>query len=151
MTYLTTLLAEDPTARLAQLGFLMLGIFIVFLLFFALRDILLRTRSFAYQIVCILLVALLPGVGFLIYLLIRPARTLQERLTDTRVKKTAELLEQMFAVEEDVDEEETDEGGTEGTEGTDGTGVEDDEVLEELEELGIDEDDEPDTDEVLPK
>ena len=52
---------------------------LVFLILFTLRDVLLRTRSFLYQIVCILLVAGLPFVGFLLYLLIRPARTLRER------------------------------------------------------------------------
>jgi len=52
-----------------------LSIILVFLILYATRDILLRTHSFVYQFVCIVLVALLPGLGFLLYLLIRPART----------------------------------------------------------------------------
>lgn len=72
-------LASDPTVLAVQL-FLGVGAFaLVFLVLFATRDILLRTNSFLYQIFCILLVALLPVVGFLLYLLIRPPRTIAER------------------------------------------------------------------------
>jgi len=53
--------------------------FLVYFLFFTMRDIFLRTHSSLYQIACILLVALLPVVGFLLYFLIRPARTMKER------------------------------------------------------------------------
>ncbi len=141
MTSFLTLLADDPTLRFIQIGLLLIGIFIVFLLLFATRDILLRTRSFLYQIVCILLVALLPGVGFLVYLLIRPERTLKQRETDLRMTKMAELLEQVFAIEE----------GTEGTNGTEGTEEIDDEALEELEELSDDQQDDEESSEVLPK
>lgn len=160
MTSFLTLLADDPTLRLIQGGLLLLGIFIIFLLFFALRDILLRTHSFLYQIVCILLVALLPGVGFLVYLLIRPARTLKQRETDSAVKKTAALLEQVFAVEDptSLDDELRGARGTEGThstgsgqaEGTEGT-EEEDEALEELEELSIDEADDADKEDFPPR
>lgn len=52
---------------------------LVYFLFFAMRDIFLRTHSSLYQILCILVVALLPVVGFLLYFLIRPARTIKER------------------------------------------------------------------------
>ena len=70
---------ENPALRLSQGGLILFAVCILFLLFFALRDILLRTRSFWYQFLCIVIVALLPVIGFLIYLLIRPARTIRER------------------------------------------------------------------------
>lgn len=53
--------------------------FLVYFLFFTMRDIFLRTHSSLYQIACILLVGLLPVIGFLLYFLIRPARTVKER------------------------------------------------------------------------
>jgi len=69
----------NPTLRAAQGGLTVLGTLLLFLLFFTLRDILLRTRSFWYQFLCVVMVALLPGVGFLLYLLIRPARSIKQR------------------------------------------------------------------------
>ncbi|MDD3896946.1 MAG: hypothetical protein PHU04_03845 [Candidatus Peribacteraceae bacterium] len=72
-------LADDPMLRLLQGSMLLVGILVIFLVFFTTRDILLRTNSFLYMFVCILLVAAFPVAGFLLYLLIRPARTLRER------------------------------------------------------------------------
>lgn len=72
-------LADDPTLRAVQGGMLLVGAVMVFLVFFATRDILLRTKSFWYMLLSILLVAGLPVLGFLLYLLVRPARTLKER------------------------------------------------------------------------
>jgi|GEM_PF-1486090 predicted phosphatase len=72
-------LSEDPMLRILQGVLLLFGFFQIFLVFFATRDVLLRSRSFLLQCVAILLVAVLPVVGFLLYLLIRPARTLKER------------------------------------------------------------------------
>lgn len=72
-------LADDPVLRMLQLGMLLLGCFVIFLVFYTTRDILLRTHSFFYMFVSIVLVALLPVLGFFLYLLIRPARTLRER------------------------------------------------------------------------
>lgn len=79
LTLTSDFFLENPTLRAAQGGLILFAIVLLFLLFFALRDILLRTRSFWYQFFCIVLVALLPGVGFLVYLLVRPARTIKER------------------------------------------------------------------------
>lgn len=72
-------LAEDPALRLLQLGMLFVGVIVIFLVFFATRDILLRTHSFWYMFFAIVLVAFLPVIGFFFYLLIRPARTIKER------------------------------------------------------------------------
>jgi len=80
-------LAEDPVLRLLQGGMLLVGAIVIFLVFFATRDILLRTNSFIYMFVCIVLVAAFPVVGFLFYLLIRPARTLKERELYDMVRK----------------------------------------------------------------
>ena len=74
-----TLFADDPALRAIQAAVLLCGALLVFLVFFTTRDILLRTKNFWYMFVSILLVALVPVIGFLIYLLIRPSRTLKER------------------------------------------------------------------------
>lgn len=79
LTSFTDFFLSNPTLRAAQGGLIVVAALLLFLLFFALRDILLRTRSFWYQFASIILVALLPGVGFLLYLLIRPARTIKQR------------------------------------------------------------------------
>ncbi len=71
--------ASDPTVLAVQLSLAACAFFIVFFVLFATRDILLRTNSFLLQAFCILLVAVLPFLGFLLYLLIRPSRTLAER------------------------------------------------------------------------
>lgn len=72
-------MAEDPALRLIQGAMLLVGILVIFLVFYTTRDILLRTHSFFYMFISILLVAALPVVGFFLYLLIRPARTIKER------------------------------------------------------------------------
>lgn len=72
-------LADDPTLRLLQMGMILLGTVVIFLVFYTTRDVLLRTNSFLYMFVSIILVAALPIVGFFLYLLIRPARTIKER------------------------------------------------------------------------
>lgn len=72
-------LAEDPLLRMLQCIMLFGGVIAVFLVFYTTRDILLRSNSFLYMFVSILLVAALPLVGFFLYLLIRPARTLKEK------------------------------------------------------------------------
>jgi hypothetical protein len=77
--------ASDPILLVSQLGIVLLACFLIFLLFFALRDILHRSHSLAYQFLSILLVAALPFVGFGVYLLIRPNRTVQQRKTDAMV------------------------------------------------------------------
>lgn len=83
-------LSDDPTLRLMQGGMLLGGGLVVFLVFFATRDILLRSQSFWYMFASIILVAALPIIGFLLYLLIRPARTIKERELEAMV---AQLLE----------------------------------------------------------
>lgn len=106
-SFFSDIFAEDLTLRLVQGGLLILGVVVVFLLLFATRDILLRTRSFLYQLACILLVALLPGIGFLLYLLIRPARTLKERATEARLQRIEESLP-MLLPEDDLADLESD-------------------------------------------
>lgn len=58
---------------------------VIFLVLFTTRDILLRSQSFLLQIFCIVLVAVLPVAGFLIYLLIRPSRTLAMRRLESKI------------------------------------------------------------------
>lgn len=74
-----SLLAFFPALDANQIIVYSASFFLVYFLFFTMRDIFLRTHSSLYQIACILLVALLPVIGFLLYFLIRPARTIKER------------------------------------------------------------------------
>lgn len=86
------ILADDPVLRALQGGLVFLGIVVVFLVFYATRDILLRTRSFPAMLGSIILVAFLPFVGFFLYLLFRPARTIVQRETDRKVDEILMLL-----------------------------------------------------------
>lgn len=82
MTFLQPLsgiLAADPAAQALQIGVLSGGALLLFLLFWTLRDSLVRSRSLAFQVFALLLVTALPAFGFLVYLLVRPTRTLKER------------------------------------------------------------------------
>jgi hypothetical protein len=76
--FLSGLFPSDPVTWV-QATVIAVAFLLVYLLLFTLRDILLRTRSFWYQFFCVLLVGCLPVFGFLLYLLIRPARTVKER------------------------------------------------------------------------
>jgi len=84
---LSAFMTDDPALRMMQGGILLLAFFLLFLLFWTLKDILLRTRSFAFQFGCVLLVAALPLVGFLLYLLVRPARTIRERDVEEMLRR----------------------------------------------------------------
>lgn len=71
--------ASDPTVLAVQLLMAAGAFIVVFLVLFTTRDVLLRTHSFLFQAFCILLTAVLPILGFFLYLLIRPSRTIAER------------------------------------------------------------------------
>lgn len=86
------ILADDPVLRAMQGGLVFLGVIVVFLVFYATRDILLRTRSFPAMLGSIILVAFLPVVGFFLYLLLRPARTIAQRETDRRIEEILATL-----------------------------------------------------------
>lgn len=86
--FLPSMPAFDPIMILQ--GTIMSGAFLLlFLLLFTLRDIILRTHSFWLQAFCVLLVGALPIAGFLVYLLIRPARTVKERELEDMVRDLA--------------------------------------------------------------
>ena len=87
MSWFLSLLTDNPVIRATQIGLMLLAVVAVYLVFFTTRDILLRTRSFFYQLACILLVAILPVVGFFVYLLVRPASTVRERQTEKMLRK----------------------------------------------------------------
>lgn len=86
MFTLDTLTSLNPVA-LMQYAIISGASLLLFLLLFTLRDILLRTRSFWFQAFCVLLTGALPIIGFLIYLLIRPARTVKERELEALVQE----------------------------------------------------------------
>lgn len=88
----TGLLNADPVLRGVQAGLGVSAFLLVMLVFYATRDILRRTNSLIIQIFCIMLVALLPVAGFLIYMLIRPSQTLSERQIQEDVLKILTLL-----------------------------------------------------------
>ncbi|MFH0770684.1 MAG: PLD nuclease N-terminal domain-containing protein [Candidatus Peregrinibacteria bacterium] len=84
------LLAEDPTLRFLQIALVLGSVIAVFFVFYTTRDILLRSHSLVATFACILLVAALPLVGFLLYLLIRPARTVKEREMESLIRSLVE-------------------------------------------------------------
>lgn len=68
-----------------QIAMIALAVLVVYLILFVTRDIILRTHSFLYQVFSILLTAVLPILGFFLYLLIRPSTTIFERSLDQKV------------------------------------------------------------------
>lgn len=109
--FLTGLFPSDPVSWL-RAGIIAIAAVLIYLLLFTLRDILLRTRSFWYQFFCVLLVGCLPVLGFFLYLLIRPARTVKERQTDAMLRELMgaedrEELEEIEELEETNDEDES--------------------------------------------
>ena len=92
MQFILSLLTDNPAIRALQISLLAGAVVDMYLVFFATRDILLRTRSFFYQLVCILLVAVLPVVGFFLYLLIRPATTVRDREMEKLLRKIAKKV-----------------------------------------------------------
>lgn len=85
LTSASAFLAADPAVLFMQMVAVIGATLVVFLVLFATRDVMLRSHSFLFQIFCILLTALLPVFGFLVYLLIRPPRTIAERRLEHRV------------------------------------------------------------------
>lgn len=71
--------SDNPSVLAMQVAMLALGVLVVFLVLYATRDVMTRTESFLVQVLCIILVAALPIVGFLLYLLVRPSSTIAER------------------------------------------------------------------------
>ena len=86
--------SSNPTMFFLEVGLGILGSALVFLILYTLRDVLLRTHSFLFQIFSIILVAGLPVVGFLLYLLIRPSRTMRERELEHKVDEVFAQLKQ---------------------------------------------------------
>lgn len=89
MNDLTTVLSDSPVIRALQIAILIAVLLDVYLVVYVVRDILLRSQSFAIQLLSIVLTGALPLLGFLIYLLVRPSRTLKER-------EMEELLHQLL-------------------------------------------------------
>ena len=87
MQWFFSLLTDNPAIRALQLTLLGAAVVAIYLVFYTTRDILLRSRSFVYQLASILLVAVLPELGFFVYLLIRPTSTVREREMEKMLKK----------------------------------------------------------------
>jgi hypothetical protein len=95
-------LSSSPLIVSAQIGVVLGAAFLIFLIFYATRDVLLRSRSLTMQVFSILLVAALPVVGFLLYLLIRPARTVWERRMEETVNGLCQSLQLQRSLLESV-------------------------------------------------
>lgn len=136
--------ADNPELFFLKGALILFASIVLFLLFFALRDILLRTRSFWYQFFCIVLVTLLPVVGFLLYLLIRPARTIKQRELESLLL-TLMATEAPGQIEVGDNEDAEDAEESEDSEDDDDEDEEDD-VQAEIDDAEDDDDDEDDTD-----
>ena len=95
LTTATEFFLEEPFLRLQQAGVLSLGALLVYLILYTTRDILLRSNSLLYMLFSILLVTAFPIVGFLLYLLLRPARTIAERELSMLVDELTYQLEEL--------------------------------------------------------
>ena len=73
------LFSVNPAILLLQVGMACTAVLVVFLLAFVTRDVLLRYESFLMQCFWIVIVFCLPIIGFLLYLVLRPSRTVRER------------------------------------------------------------------------
>jgi hypothetical protein len=82
-----SLLSPDGSVRFVQLGLVAVGCVAAYCVFFTVRDALLRSRSLLFHIASLLLVTALPIIGFFVYLLVRPARTVKERETDSMLRE----------------------------------------------------------------
>lgn len=86
-------LSVNPTFVLTQVAMFSVAIFLVFLVLFTTRDVIVRSRSFLFQLFSIVLVAALPVVGFLVYILVRPSSTERERVLEANVQQIMEILQ----------------------------------------------------------
>ena len=104
-------LSDDPVLQVVQVLLIFLAAILIFFVFFTTRDILLRSHSLVYQVGSIALVALIPVIGFLIYLLIRPQRTIRQRELEQKVEEMWQTLhgESKEESEEKKEEDEVEE------------------------------------------
>jgi hypothetical protein len=89
----TAFLSANPLLLGLQAAIVSGAAFLVFLVFWATRDILHRTRSVTIQLLSIALVALFPIAGFFLYLLMRPRQALEEKEMAEGVKEILDLLQ----------------------------------------------------------
>lgn len=82
----------DPLIRSFQIGLGVFAALLVFLVFYATRDVLKRSGSLTFQLFSIVMVAALPVVGFLLYLLIRPTETQRTKQMEKNVEEILTLL-----------------------------------------------------------
>lgn len=77
--------SSNPNVFFMQLGMVAVAVTLVFIVLFTTRDVLIRSSSLLFQFFSIVLVAVLPIIGFLLYLIIRPAHTNKERALAKRI------------------------------------------------------------------
>lgn len=74
-----TLFSSDPAVFALQIAAVVASALVIYTVLYTTRDILLRSSSTLAQVGAILLVAALPIVGFFLYFLVRPSKTLFEK------------------------------------------------------------------------
>lgn len=89
---LSQLFAANPSLFIMQLCMVFVGILLVYIVLFTTRDVLIRSDSFLYQLGMIIVVAVLPVLGFLLYVLIRPATTCRQRKFEHDVREILKHL-----------------------------------------------------------
>ncbi|HLC75760.1 MAG TPA: hypothetical protein VJB82_01400 [Candidatus Peribacterales bacterium] len=82
----------DPLILATQIALGIVAGILVYLVFFATRDILGRTDSLLFQLSSILLVAVIPVGGFLLYLLVRPSATLKQKRMQESLDEVLSIL-----------------------------------------------------------
>lgn len=87
-------LSEDPVLRMVQIALILLASAVVFSIFYATRDMLRRSHSFWLVALVIVIVSVLPIVGFLLYLIVRPTETLRQRASDRMLRELFEDLKE---------------------------------------------------------
>lgn len=71
--------SQNPVFTVQMLVLSAVALVLIFLIFYTTKDVFVRSDSFVFMLFSLLLVVLFPVVGFLLYLLIRPAQTKKER------------------------------------------------------------------------
>ena len=91
-------LSADPVLRTIQIALILLASVVVFSIFYATRDMLRRSHSFWLIALVIIIVAVFPIVGFLLYLILRPTETLRQHEADHMIHELyAEMKERRKA------------------------------------------------------
>ena len=88
------LVSENPVLLAVQGALMGTAFILAFFVFWVTKDILHRTNSVLFQMLCIAMTAVLPVVGFFLYLIIRPSQTIEERMLIDRMDEILSLMKE---------------------------------------------------------